>query len=65
VLKEIYDKSPKFISVNGNSFSDKEHARKNLCKTFMGNFVLISDDAWKKMGYNLINGTPVKNPSLS
>ncbi|MDP3104611.1 MAG: hypothetical protein Q8M95_08375 [Candidatus Methanoperedens sp.] len=51
-----FEKSTKFISVNGKAFmdgtktTDKEHARKNLYQTPTGQFVLISDTAWKDMG---------------
>jgi len=55
---EEFEKSLKFISVNGYAFRQreittaKEHARKNLYKIPGGQFVLISHGAWKKMGYD-------------
>lgn len=53
-----FEKSSKFISVNGKSFMDGsktqaiENAYKNLYETPNGQFILISKQAWKDMGYD-------------
>lgn len=55
---EEFEISPKFISVNNSPFKDGsktkaiENARNNLYETPTGQFVLISDSAWKDMGYD-------------